>query len=91
MQVLRSGVMAPNFTEFGFGLARCPDDLLAALQEGIRDGLPTARYEHDLEVINGNRCKFIHRPDLTRRVLQELRHYAGTFFYIFPTRNKTLS
>jgi hypothetical protein len=66
----------PNFTEHGFGLARCPDGLLAALQKGIRDGYPTARYESEVEVINGNRPLFVDRPDLTERVLHELRHYA---------------
>lgn len=78
MQTLRAAFLAPNFTEYGFGLARCPDDLLAALQDGIHQGLPTARFEKDIEVINGNKCKFVSRPDLTRRVLQELKHYAGT-------------
>ena len=78
MQTMRSALLAPNFTEYGFGLARCPDDLLAALQAGIHDGLPTASYESNVEVILGNRSKFIRRPDLTQRVLQELRHYAGT-------------
>lgn len=69
----------PNFTEHGFGLARCPDELLAALQQGIRDGYATARYETEVEVINGNRALFVDRPDLTQRVLQELRNYAETW------------
>lgn len=77
MQSMRSALVAPNFTEYGFGLAKCPDDLLAALQLGIHDGLPTAGYEEEVPVINGNRIKFIRRPDLTRRVLKELQHYAG--------------
>lgn len=79
MQTIRSAALAPNFTEYGFGLARCPDDLLGALQDGIRQGLPHARYEADVPVINGNRCKFIHRSDLTRRVLEELHDYAETW------------
>eukprot|EP00977_Amphora_coffeiformis_P019249 scaffold7087_cov168-Amphora_coffeaeformis.AAC.8 len=78
MQTLRSAVLAPNFTEHGFGLARCPEDLLAALQEGIHDGLDTAHFEGEVEPILGPRCKFISRQDLTRRVLEELKHYAGT-------------
>lgn len=60
-------------------MARCPDDLLGALQEGIREGLPNARYENDIPVINGNRCKFINRSDLTRRVLEELHDYTETW------------
>lgn len=79
IQTLRAAVLAPNFTEHGFGLARCPEDLLAALQEGIRDGLETARYEAEVEPILGPRCKFINRADLTRRVLEELKHYAETW------------
>jgi hypothetical protein len=65
-----------NFTEHGFGLARCPSGLLTALQKGIRDGYPTARYESEVQVINGNRPLFVDRPDLTARVLHELRNYA---------------
>ena len=78
MQTLRSAFLAPNFTEHGFGLARCPEDLLAALKDGIHNGLETAHYEGEVEPILGPRCKFIHRQDLTRRVLEELKHYAGT-------------
>lgn len=66
----------PNFTEHGFGLARCPDGLLSAMKTAIREGYPTARFENEVEVINGNRPLFIDRPDLTKRVLNELRHYA---------------
>ena len=79
MQTIRPAILTPNFTEYGFGLARCPPDLLTALQEGIHNGLSTARNEAEVEVINGNRCKFIDRPDLTRRVLGELKHYSETW------------
>jgi hypothetical protein len=34
-----SSILAPNFTEFGFGLARCPDELLMTLQQSIREGI----------------------------------------------------
>ena len=62
-------------------MARCPDDLLAALQEGIREGIAKgAPRENSVEVIAGpNRPLFISRPDLTKRVLHELRHYAETW------------
>ena len=61
----------------GFGLARCPDELLADLQQGIRDGLPTATNEHHIEVIDApEQPLFIRRPDLTKRVLNELKEYA---------------
>ena len=76
IQTIRSAFLVPNFTEHGFGLARCPDDLIEALRQGIRDGLPTARFESKIEVIDGPRSWFIDRPDLTQRVLNQLRHYA---------------
>jgi hypothetical protein len=77
IQTIHSAFLVPNFTEHGFGLARCPDDLTEALRQGIRDGLPTARFEKGVDVIDGpNQPLFVDRPDLTQRVLQELRHYA---------------
>lgn len=77
IQTIHSAFLVPNFTEHGFGLARCPDELLQALQKGIRDGLPTARHEAHINVIESpKRPLFIDRPDLTKRVLRELRHYA---------------
>jgi hypothetical protein len=44
-QVIHLAALAPNFTEYGFGLAKCPDDLLHALQMAIHEGSPDARYE----------------------------------------------
>jgi hypothetical protein len=76
IQSLHSAFLVPNFTAHGFGLARAPDELTDALREGIRDGLPTARLEHRIDVINGPQALFIDRPDLTQRVLKELKHYA---------------
>lgn len=75
-QTIYSAASAPNFTEFGFGLAKCPDDLLAALQKGIHDGLPTAALETQ-EIVNAPLPPlFINRYDLTKRVLTELHSYA---------------
>jgi len=76
IQTIHSAFLVPNFTEHGFGLARCPDDLIDALRQGIRDGLPTARSENHVDVINGAVPLFIDRPDLTDRVLHQLRGYA---------------
>jgi hypothetical protein len=77
IQTIHSAFLVPNFTEHGFGLARCPDDLIDALRQGIRDGLATAREEVDTAVINApEKPLFIDRPDLTARVLHELRNYA---------------
>lgn len=76
IQTTHSAFLVPNFTEHGFGLARCPQELTEALRKGIRDGLPTARHENKLECIDGPQALFIDRPDLTNRVLSELQNYA---------------
>jgi hypothetical protein len=49
MQTVSAALIAPNFTEYGFGLARCPDDLIRALRQGIRDGLKQNEDERDEE------------------------------------------
>jgi hypothetical protein len=80
IQTIHSAFLVPNFTEHGFGLARCPDDLLKDLQQGIRDGLPHARHEKLVSVIEAPEPPlFIDRPDLTARVLSELQPYAETW------------
>lgn len=76
MTMASSALTAPNFTEYGFGLARAPPGLVEALRQGIYDGLPTAREEHDIPVILGERPLFVDRPDLTSRVLREMQPYA---------------
>lgn len=77
MQSVHAAYLVSNFTEHGFGLARCPDDLTKALQKGIRDGLASARYETMVDVIDAPKQPlFIDRPDLTKRVLTELKDYA---------------
>jgi hypothetical protein len=49
MQTVSAALIAPNFTEYGFGLARCPDDLIQTLRKGIRDGLKDEEDERDEE------------------------------------------
>lgn len=76
-QVIHSATLAPNFTEYGFGLAKCPEELLKALQQGIYDGLEGAELESMEGTIDGpNPPLFVRRPDLTRRVLNELHSYT---------------
>ena len=76
IQIMAAGVTQPNFTEYGFGLARAPDDLMEALRDGIRDGLAKGpREEYYIEAIEGLRPWFIDRPDLTQRVLNELHRF----------------
>jgi hypothetical protein len=76
-QVIHSASLAPNFTEYGFGLAKCPEDLLKALQKGIHDGLDVAELEDMSGTIEGpNPPLYVRRPDLTQRVLNELHAYT---------------
>ena len=79
IQTINSALLVPNFTEHGFGIARCPDDLIRDLREGIREGVKNPKFESNVSVIDGPRPWFIYRPDLTRRVLHELRNYAETW------------
>jgi hypothetical protein len=81
--------LVQNYTEFGFGLARAPQELTDALQEGIRGGLERgeARLERQVEVIEGARSLFIDRPDLTKRVsanvvLYMIRGYVMKNMYL---------
>jgi hypothetical protein len=76
-QAVYTSKSVPNYTEHGFGLAKCPDELLAALQQGIYDGLATAGEEARDGVIPGPHAPwFISRPDLNLRVLNELHSFA---------------
>jgi hypothetical protein len=81
VQTIQMAMLAPNFTEYGFGLVRAPDDLMDALREGIRDGLEKGpRTEREIEVIDtAEPSWFIHRPDLIKRVLEELQIYTETW------------
>lgn len=78
LQTVTSALLAPNFTELGFGLAKAPDELMATVRKGIRDGLADgkARSEGPVDVIEGpEHALFIDRPDLTKRILNELQPY----------------
>mmetsp|Transcript_3562 Transcript_3562/g.6508 ORF Transcript_3562/g.6508 Transcript_3562/m.6508 type:complete len:360 (-) Transcript_3562:264-1343(-) len=72
MQVVSSAYVVPNFTENGWGLTRAPESLMEDLRAGIRDGLPNARTEHEVDVITGDRPLFIDNWPLAKRVLHEL-------------------
>ncbi len=81
VQTVNMAFLAPNFTEYGFGLVRAPDDLMEALRQGIRDGLAQGpRTEAVIDVIDTVEPSwFIDRPDLTKRVLRELQLYPETW------------
>jgi hypothetical protein len=89
IRTIHAAALVPNFTEHGFGLARCPDELLDALQEGIHDALASGEVSQELnsEGISGpNQPLFIDRPDLTERALEELHPYAEAWAQIPLTR-----
>jgi hypothetical protein len=76
-QTILSAVVTPNFTEYGFGLAKCTDALLMDLQEAIQDGMESADYEEGEDVVNGpEQPWFIQRPELLDRVLYEMLPYV---------------
>lgn len=75
-QTVNAGLLQKNFTEHGFGLARAPDSLMKDLRQAIRSGVEEGpRLESYIDAITEPRPWFIDRPDLTKRVLQELQHY----------------
>jgi len=75
IQTIGSGLVAPNFTEFGWGLTRAPQHVVDTLKAALHAGLPKARYEGDVEVIEGqNPPLFIPLPsNTTHWVLNELK------------------
>eukprot|EP00539_Tryblionella_compressa_P010447 CAMPEP_0178795572 /NCGR_PEP_ID=MMETSP0745-20121128/10191_1 /TAXON_ID=913974 /ORGANISM="Nitzschia punctata, Strain CCMP561" /LENGTH=403 /DNA_ID=CAMNT_0020453961 /DNA_START=5 /DNA_END=1216 /DNA_ORIENTATION=+ len=75
-QTLSASVVQPNYTEWGFGLARAPESLMEDLRGGIREGVEQGpRLEKYINAITEPRPWFIDRPDLTKRVLNELHDY----------------
>jgi len=80
VQTLSASFIQKNYTEYGFGLARAPEDLMVALRQGIQDGLANGpELERSIDAITEPRPWFIKRPDLTKRVLTELQHYSETW------------
>jgi len=75
-QTLSAGMLQKNFTEHGFGLARAPEPLMEDLRQAIREGVEQGpRLENHIDAITEPRPWFIDRPDLTKRVLDELQEY----------------
>ena len=67
-----SGLVIQNYTEHGFARTRISDELLAELQQGIRDGFEDRRNEGYTPSITGNQAWHIQRDDLTAKVEDEL-------------------
>lgn len=75
-QTLNAGILQKNYTEHGFGLARAPEPLMEDLRRAIREGVEAGpRLESHINAITEPRPWFIDRPDLTKRVLDELQEY----------------
>ena len=78
-KTINPALVAPNFTEWGFGLTRAPEPLMQELRDAIKEGLARgeARSEGKVEVIDGpENPLFIDRPELMNRVLHELHPYV---------------
>jgi len=76
-QALAAGVLQQNFTEHGFGLGRAPEPLVEDMRRAIREGVAKGpRLESHINAITEPRPWFIDRPDLTKRVLDELQQYS---------------
>lgn len=82
IQAMATSVLVPNFTEHGFGIARCADEaLMNELRQTIYDGLPTAALESRDSIIPGPNQPLLidtHQP-LLNRVLYEMQSYAETW------------
>lgn len=75
-QTICAGILQQNFTEHGFGLARAPEPLMSDLRQAIREGVAKGpRFERRIAAISEPRPWFIDRPDLSKRVIDELQHY----------------
>ena len=71
VQTLSASLVQQNYTRYGFGLARAPEDLMVALRQGIKDGIEEGpELEYEISAITEPRPWFIKRPDLTQRVLK---------------------
>jgi hypothetical protein len=74
IETMASALTMPNMTQFGWGLTQAPQNLTDDLRTAIYEGLPHARLEGNVDVIDSPMPSlFIDRPDLTQRALQELQ------------------
>eukprot|EP00980_Cylindrotheca_fusiformis_P011788 scaffold2816_cov121-Cylindrotheca_fusiformis.AAC.4 len=62
-----------NHTEFGWGLTQAPEALTDELRTAIQEGLPRARLEGEIDVIDGPTPLFIDRMDLLVKVLRAMQ------------------
>lgn len=63
-----SAALMKNYTEYGWGLTRAPEELTDEIRAAIYEGLPNVRLEGATSAIDGPIPWFIDRPDLTQKV-----------------------
>ncbi|CAJ1957016.1 unnamed protein product [Cylindrotheca closterium] len=73
LQTIASAKTVPNFTEFGWGLTHGPEQLTLELVDAVYKGIPTARGEGQLDILDGPMPLFIDREDLMHKVLFEMK------------------
>jgi len=74
LHVMASALIAPNFTENGWGLTRAPAHLVEELKTSLHNGLPNARREKRIDPIETEELPyFIDQNDLNKKVLRELK------------------
>ena len=80
MGAIHSALLAPNFTEYGWGLTRAPPDLVRALGDNLRRGLetkdsPEEELGHEVsEAYPLMRPLMIPNDSLNLRAMGELKH-----------------
>ena len=81
VQMANMAIVAPNFTEYGFGLVRAPESLMVDLRQAIQDGLAAGpNVEKEIEVIETEQPSwFIERPELLKRVVDEMHMFPETW------------
>ena len=67
-----SAYVQQNFTETGWGLTRGPEWLTKLLRKEIKEGIPKARLEPDVDVVEGDAPLFIDKPKLNAMVLDTM-------------------
>jgi hypothetical protein len=79
MSVVHAALLAPNFTEYGWGLTRAPTGLVNALAESLRRGLESGDAPVEMTMSFASEEHPLHKPlmirddDLNTRAMHELR------------------
>jgi len=76
VQSVSAAMVAPNFTESGWGLTRAPTELVEELVHKLHTELPNAHEEKEVNVIEGSgssRPLFIYNYALNNKALEELK------------------